>query len=237
MKYIVLLFVFLTSFALQSFAHDGHGTKSHGGHDPKKKKQNQAQTQADSSGHSHGGAPMAHDSAHASAPTDSVPDPSSEVPPNHAHSMDEFPTLHPLIVHFPIMFLLIAAVLQLTGFFTFRRELSWVVLGLLLVGFATAYISGRYMHPHTHGLTARAAQILKEHDLYADWTVWLSGTGLLLKGISHFAFGRKLWAEAVVSLVLVGAAYSVAMAGHHGAQLVHIEGVGPQGKFLETHDH
>lgn len=205
-------------------AHEGHGTKK------------KAATPADtvkSVQEARGADPAPH------AGMEMGPDPG--MPPAHDHgqsSWDEFPTLHPLVVHFPIMFLLIAALTQLVQFFVFRRELSWVVFVLLILGFIGAYVAGRYVHPHTDGLTERAAQILKEHDLYADWTVWLSGVGMLLKGLSHFALHRKVWAEAVVAVVLLGAAYAVAMAGHHGAQLVHIEGVGPQGKFLELeHGH
>ena len=43
---------------------------------------------------------------------------------------------------------------------------------------------------------------------------------------------------AIVAVVLLSAAYDVPQAGHYGAQLVHIEGVGPQGDFLELeHEH
>jgi uncharacterized membrane protein len=169
--------------------------------------------------------------------SDSVAVPLPRAPLHQGHPTDEFPTLHPLIVHFPIMFLLIAAVLQFTGIFVFKREMGWIVLGLLIIGFATAYLASRFVHPHTQGLTERARFILAEHDLYADWTVWLSGTGLLLKLASHFVLSGKRWMEVIVAVVLGGAAYAVAMAGHHGAQLVHIEGVGPQGRYLEKHSH
>lgn len=155
---------------------------------------------------------------------------------DHPHTVQDFPTLHPLVVHFPIMFFLIAAIMQLVQFFVFRYELSWVTLILLFLGFVSAIISSKFVHPHTHGLSETATRILKEHELYANWTIWLSGIGCLLKVGSHFVFKRKVWAEVVVSLVVVGAAYAVSMAGHHGAQLVHIEGVGPQGKFLEKEE-
>ena len=41
--------------------------------------------------------------------------------------------------------------------------------------------------------------------------------------------------EAVVFVLLVGASVTVSIAGHHGAQLVHMGGVGPQGQYLESH--
>ncbi|WP_298247807.1 hypothetical protein [uncultured Christiangramia sp.] len=41
----------------------------------------------------------------------------------------------------------------------------------------------------------------------------------------------------MVFLVLGFAAYSVSEAGHYGSQLVYIEGVGPQGEYLESEGH
>lgn len=42
---------------------------------------------------------------------------------------------------------------------------------------------------------------------------------------------------AVVAVVLTMSAYAVLHVGHYGAQLVHIEGIGPQGKYLEMEHH
>jgi hypothetical protein len=47
----------------------------------------------------------------------------------------------------------------------------------------------------------------------------------------------KRIASIAVAITLVVSAYSVSRAGHYGAQLVHIEGIGPQGKFLEIDHH
>ena len=54
-------------------------------------------------------------------------------------------------------------------------------------------------------------------------------------------YGQKRWFEVLVFLVLAFSGYSVGWAGHYGSQLVYIEGVGPQGKYLgneseEGHD-
>lgn len=162
----------------------------------------------------------------------------------HAHStekvradLDDFPTLHPLVVHFPIVLLLLAFFTQGVSFFVFKYELSWVTLFLLVGGFIGAYVAGEYVHPHTTDLTDNAAAVLEEHETYADYTLWLSGIAVLLKMASHFLLKRKLWVELVVTVVLIASAWCVSIAGHYGAQLTHLEGVGPQGKFLETNGH
>lgn len=151
--------------------------------------------------------------------------------------LDDFPTLHPLVVHFPIVLLLLAALCQLAGFFVFKNQLSWVTMFLIAGGFFGAYVAGNYVHPHTHGLSEYAEKVLKEHENYASYTTWLGGIALLLKIASHFLLKRKLWGELMVTLVLVVAAYCVSTAGHFGAQLIHIEGVGAEGKYLDTEQH
>ncbi len=153
-------------------------------------------------------------------------------------SLDDFPNKHPLFVHFPIVLLLAAAGVQLANIFFLRKSLDWVVTVGVLVSFAFAYYVTEIDHPHTEGLTAHAKLVLEQHDFYADWTIWLAGIALVGQLLNQFLFKGKRWSVAVVALILAGAAYSVAMAGHYGAQLVFIEGVGPQGKYLDTgHDH
>lgn len=161
-----------------------------------------------------------------------------EKEPSTAHATpDDFPSKHPLIVHFPIVLLLVAAVVAIGNIIYIRKELNWIVTIATVIGFTTAFVAARFVHPHTTGLTAHAQLVLDQHDLYADWTIYLGGFGLVAQVLSHFIFKGRRWSVLVVALILTGTAYAVAMAGHYGAQLVHIEGVGPQGRFLETEHH
>lgn len=152
-------------------------------------------------------------------------------------SFKDFATLHPLIVHFPIVLLLIAALIQITGLFVFKEQLSWVTLLLTAGGLIGAYVSSNYVHPHTNGLSDTAVWILEQHEKYADYTVWGALIATVGKAISHFIFKRKIWAEIVVTICLIGTTYFVSEAGHYGAQLIHIEGVGAKGKYIETEAH
>ncbi|MER2999200.1 hypothetical protein [Pontibacter populi] len=161
-----------------------------------------------------------------------------EQTPSKVHaSLSDFPNTHPLIVHFPIMLLMVAAAVLLANIVFLRKELDWVATIAALIGFTTAYLAANYNHPHTDGLTTHAQLVLDQHDLHAEWTVYLGGIGLAAQLLSQFLFKGKRWSVAVAALILTGSAYAVSMAGHYGAQLVHIEGVGPQGKFLEEHHH
>lgn len=172
-----------------------------------------------------------------SSNTNSVVNPLAAASPTPRGSHSEFPTLHPLIVHFPIMLIILAAVLQLLSLRVFQKEIGWLVLALAFVGAITAWLSSNTFHPHTVGLTESAQQLLLEHEQYASLTFWFTVAGLAVKALSNFVLKRAWWSESVATLLLIGAAVAVAIAGHHGAELVHKEGVGPRGDFLEAHDH
>lgn len=166
-----------------------------------------------------------------------VPTPSGDMPANADSHLDEFPTLHPLVVHFPIMLLMLAAVIQVIGLAVFKKEFGWLVVGLAFSGVVSAWLSSNTFHPHTTGLSEAAQKILIEHEQYAEATFWLGLAGLAFKTASMFVFKMKWWAEGLTTIVLLGAAIAVAMAGHHGAELVHKFGIGPKGQYLDLHDH
>jgi uncharacterized membrane protein len=152
--------------------------------------------------------------------------------------LSDFPTLHPLIVHFAIVLTMVAAGLQLFNVYFMKKEISWIVTAILLAGVLAAWFASKNFHPHTHGISEHAKQVLAQHDKWADWTVNSGIVALLLQLVNLFLFKGKRWAAATVAIVLAVSAYSVARAGHYGAQLVHIEGIGPQGKYLEMeHEH
>ncbi|WP_373056667.1 DUF2231 domain-containing protein [Zunongwangia sp. H14] len=153
-----------------------------------------------------------------------------------AADFNEFPNLHPLVVHFPVVLLIFAAVLQLLQLFRLNRTLDWVILLLIGSGFIAAYIAANFVHPHTEGLTETAKKVLEHHDTYATWVLWSSATGAVLKLVSLFGLKQNRKFEIGVSLVILLSAYAVSQAGHYGSQLVYIEGVGPQVDFLGNED-
>lgn len=146
----------------------------------------------------------------------------------------KFSTFHPLIVHFPIVLLIVAALLQIVGLFYLKSNWDIITFILLIGGTLGAYLSGSYFHPHTEGLTLSASEILKRHEFYAMLTLLSSVVALILKFLSIFTFNKKRrLLEVLIAISLLSAAVNVSFAGHWGAYLTHIEGVGPQGKYIE----
>lgn len=150
-----------------------------------------------------------------------------------------FPTLHPLVVHFPFVLLYVALAAQLVGLFMRRNELlSWITIIVLAGGFTGALLAMQVFHPHVSDLPPRVQKIFETHEYYASVTTWLAGIALLFKLISHFWMKRRTWSEIMVFLIITGSVITVSLAGHLGTQLAYIENVGPQGNYLEqNHEH
>lgn len=153
-------------------------------------------------------------------------------------SWDKFPNLHPMVVHFPIVLLLIAFISQLIGLFVITKELSWVTLVLLFLAVVGGFVAAKITHAHPHDLPERILQIFEEHEWYANATLWISSIALVLKIVSHFYIKNNRWLEIFLTIVIFLSAITVSLTGHLGSQLVHIENVGPQGNYLENnHEH
>ncbi len=148
----------------------------------------------------------------------------------------EFPNLHPLFIHFPVVLLLLSFFSMAAGLFVFRTPLSWVTMALLAGGFTGAILASQVYYPQVAELPARTYEIFEKHRLFADITTWLAGTALLFKVISHFVLRNKTWAEIIVLLVIMASAVTVSLAGHLGSQMVYLKNVGPQGNYLEQQD-
>lgn len=217
MKFRILIFIALiSSVSFQAVAHGG-----------KKHKKDSTKVQVDSVAHEHvqGDTVHHHDEGMVIDQSKIKAD------------FGDFPTLHPLIVHFAIVLIVVAAALQLLNIVLIKRELAWITAGILLVGFLAVWFASGKFHPHTHGISDHAQLVLDQHDKWADWTKYSAMIALVLQIINLFLFKSKRWAMAIVGIVLGVSAFSVSMAGHYGSQLVHIEGIGPQGKFLEMEHH
>lgn len=160
-----------------------------------------------------------------------------EATPEAMGEITDFPNYHPLVVHFPIVLLIIATVFQAVSFFLYGKEFGVAALLLLAAGVVSVWLASNTFHGHAGELPERIKALFEEHERMADFTLWFSAAALGVKLVSQFVTGRKWWSEAVVFVLLAGAAIAVSIAGHHGAQLVHMEGVGPKGNYLEKHEH
>jgi uncharacterized membrane protein len=209
MKFLKLSFLFILLNVV--FVSDAHDTAKHS-----KKAATEVITAMDSVHH-------AHDSTIVNMQT--------------MEPLQYFPTLHPLVVHIPIIFLMMAAVMTVVSLFLFKRELTWTSYVILIIGFVGAYASSTWFHAHTTALPPVTQQLLIQHENFADYTLWSSGIALLLQSVNLFFLKRKFIINIFVALLLITSAVFVAITGHHGAELVHKHGVGAKGHMLEQDHH
>jgi uncharacterized membrane protein len=150
--------------------------------------------------------------------------------------MTDFPNYHPMIVHFPIVLLLLAAAMQTCGFWVKNKGFQYTILAFSVLGYASAYFAAAWRHPQIDRemVNAAAQLIFDEHQWYARWSVYLGGAGAVLKGVELY-FRQRFFLVFLTSLVLIGSAVAVGISGHHGAELVYKHGIGPKSDFLKQH--
>lgn len=142
----------------------------------------------------------------------------------------DFSTLHPLVVHFPVVLLPIGTLFLALGLAFRQRALEWTAAGFLGTGWLSGLLASTMFHPHVDALTLLAREALEAHEFWAGLALWLSAPAAVLAAVrTRMRPSRARMALAVLALLLsVGASLAVMAAGHHGATLTHIHRVGAE---------
>jgi uncharacterized membrane protein len=140
--------------------------------------------------------------------------------------------LHPALVHFPIVLILVGAVLAVTAAFTRRWHLPWLAAGLLLGGALGAFAAARTGHQDGEivgEISASAEQLLDEHQEWGERTRNLAVVAALFAIVSAAIVRNPRAARGIgiaAALVAAAAAYAVSTTGHYGGKMVYKHGVG-----------
>jgi uncharacterized membrane protein len=155
--------------------------------------------------------------------------------PRSLESFVGLPNLHPLVVHFPVVLLLLAPFFALIALASGNAWMKWTTSGLSLAGLLGAYLAAHTFHPMAAGLSNQASALLEAHDQWAFWSQVASAVLVVVATLSCFTKKwKRIFTVATLCLALC-AAVLISLTGHAGGQLVHREGVGPQGRFLMRH--
>lgn len=146
----------------------------------------------------------------------------------------DFPSLHPLVIHFPIVLILLVAAFQVIVVWKPNwQQIRWATLFITAGAFFSALAASTIFHAEPSADAPKAAmEMFEQHEKYAQLTLWMSGITLLLKSIGiFFKINRRLY-EVIVLIAAIIAAIFLSITGHHGARVTHIAGVGPMGRYL-----
>lgn len=147
-------------------------------------------------------------------------------------SYAHFPTLHPLLVHIPVVLIPLSLFIYILGSITHRHNLHWLAAFLVSIGFLGGCAAAFPYHPHTEGLKAAAQQTLYKHDLFAYLTLAVALAASVVSILSCLPLLRLRLVKSLAIVLLLLASGSVAITGHYGGQLAYVHGVGPEGRYL-----
>ncbi len=140
--------------------------------------------------------------------------------------------LHPAIVHFPIVLLLLGAPLAIIAIFLRKWHLPWFVALVLMAGalgaVAAAWTGGQDEEVLGE-LTANADTILEQHEEWGERTrnvaVLAAALALLAAAFTKIPTA-SISIGVLVAVASLAAAVCVAQAGHYGGLLVYKHGAG-----------
>lgn len=140
--------------------------------------------------------------------------------------------LHPAIVHFPIVLVLVGTAVALGALFTARGHLRWfsaVLLTLGALGVLIAVNTGREdseVLDHTVAINA----LLDGHESWAERTAWLSVFAAVFAIATIVATRWRVLAARVLAVLCavtaLGASFGVYQTGRRGGELVYRHAAG-----------
>lgn len=143
------------------------------------------------------------------------------------------PNAHPLIVHFPIAFLFLAAAVDalavvLRERWRTGREVAAGLYGMAALSTVGTYLSGTWAVPTVAIDTAAAAQTLSTHATWAWYTTVFAGAYGLVRAAAVLVPAARARRFVHVVLFAVGLLVFIPLwkVGENGGQMVYEHGVG-----------
>lgn len=140
--------------------------------------------------------------------------------------------LHPAIVHFPIVLILLGTLLAVAAAVIRRWHLPWLTAALLVTGAAGAALAARTGGQQAEmagEISDRAEALLEQHEEWGEQTrnMAFAAAILALASASLTRFSKAARGLGIATAMVAGAAaYAVAETGHYGGKLVYKHGVG-----------
>lgn len=140
--------------------------------------------------------------------------------------------LHPAIVHFPIVFILLGTVVAVAAIFWRRYQLpllAGLLLGLGAVGAWVAVETGESDGGLVENISPQGESLLDSHENWARRTLIVAAVAAAAAGVSVGLFWYPRAARGVgvvAAAIALAASYAVYQTGHRGGALVYKHGAG-----------
>ena len=141
--------------------------------------------------------------------------------------LDEFPTLHPMVVHLPVVLLPFAFLLLVFEFFSSSKSPQLPSIIATFGGTAGALTASYWLHPHVESISRDALEVPEAHDLFAYITTGLASGASMCLLLRYFKWNSpdRRWWTGCALIFLFFSSLSVAATGHLGATLSHVHQV------------
>ncbi len=133
-----------------------------------------------------------------------------------------FPSLHPLIVHFPLVLLVAAPLLQAGGLIARKRDWLLAASFFLTAGAISSALAAYVFHAEPFDPAPGARAIFIKHEAYAAYALWAALAALAAKLLGALPRLRTKTIELIALALMLAAGSLVLVSGHLGAQLTHI---------------
>lgn len=146
----------------------------------------------------------------------------------------DFPTLHPMVVHVPVIMIPVAFIFGLIGLFFTSRYLVALAVVFASAGALGGFIAAFPMHPHTRGLSEAAIETLQQHDFFAYSTLGVTAFSVMVGIITLIK--PNFITRGLLAVILLLASLCVSLTAHYGGTLTYVHGVGVNGNYLDAHE-
>ena len=141
--------------------------------------------------------------------------------------LDDFPTLHPMVVHLPVVLLPFALLLFVMEWRSRPEKASLAVIISAMGGTTGAIVASFWLHPHVESMNREAWAVLEAHDFFAYTTTGLVSSATICLGVRYFRWNHhdRKWYTLIAFILLAASSLTVAATGHLGATLSHVHEV------------